>query len=198
MSVYEAPAVQFYFGDFLNDTADMTLEERGAYITLLGYAWINIGIPLDEKKIRRILGISPHKFSRIWPELLPKFFALPDKYVNPRMEEERAKQIAYRAAKAEAGRKGGQASAASRGGSSASDSLEANGQQNPSPSSSTSSSSYESPQPKDSLPITATSTAVVAREELELAEPVDPTNRDEALAELRDRIQPAEESRTAA
>lgn len=87
----------------------MTLEERGAYITLLGYAWINVGIPLDEKKIRRILGISPHKFSKIWPEVLPKFFPLYDRYVNPRMEEERGKQLDFRRSQSEKGKAGARA-----------------------------------------------------------------------------------------
>lgn len=49
-----------------------------------------------------------------------------------------------------------------------------------------------SPASKESSSFTATSTAVVAREE------VDPTHRDEALAELRSRVQPADEARTAA
>lgn len=169
--MYEAPAVQFYFGDFLNDTADMTLEERGAYITLLGYAWINVGIPLEEKKIRRILGISPHKFSKIWPELLPKFFAMPDGYMNPRMEEERAKQIAYRAKQAESGRKGGLAKAAANGGSEPTDSPLAKGKPEPTSSSSTSSSVLEShTTTKEPTSLDASSTGPVVRADLEDSE----------------------------
>ena len=178
--MYEAPAVQFYFGDFLNDTAHMTLEERGAYMTLLSYAWINEGLPLEEKKIRTLLGISPHKYSKVWPEIKSKFFALPDRYVNPRMEEERGKQAAYRAKQAAAGRKGGQAKASSNPTPVASDSLVAKPKPEPSSSSTTSSSTYGDQTTNEHSLISAN-----ALQPLETQSP-DEIERDDALKRLAD------------
>lgn len=104
----ESPAVQFYFGDFLMDTLHHTLEERGAYITLLGYAWKHPeGLPAETQKLARILGVGNKKMISLWSELEPFFQRKGDTYFNGRLEEERRKQAKRRAALAEAGRKGG-------------------------------------------------------------------------------------------
>ena len=104
----DAPAVQFYFGDFLVATAHLTLEERGAYITLLGYAWAHPeGLPEETQKLARVVGVGNKKMRSLWTEL-ERFFKLENgAYFNGRMEEERLKQAQFRAQRVEAGRKGG-------------------------------------------------------------------------------------------
>lgn len=87
--VYAPPAFQFYATDFLSDAPvmAMTLEERGAYITLLCVAWTEQGIPDDHKKLARLLRVSARKFAEIW-EALEVCWA-PDgsgRLVSPRME----------------------------------------------------------------------------------------------------------------
>ena len=52
----KAPAFQFYAGDFLSDlkVASMNMEERGIYITLLAYSWLENGLPADPEKLARL------------------------------------------------------------------------------------------------------------------------------------------------
>ncbi len=92
------PAFQFYAADFLVDTAVrlMTLEERGAYITLLAYAWTEGGIPQGMVQLARLCEVSVVDMERIWPALAPRWQLRGTFYVNPRMEKERQKQAAYR------------------------------------------------------------------------------------------------------
>ncbi len=97
-----APAFQFYPGDFLQDmnVSLMTLEEKGAYITLLSYAWLEGSIPADHEKLARLCSCSTEDIGRIWPALEPCF--RPKRrsngalLINKRLETERIKQRKYR------------------------------------------------------------------------------------------------------
>jgi uncharacterized protein YdaU (DUF1376 family) len=100
------PASLFYWQDFLGGTAMMDLEERGAYITLLCHAWDHEGIPTDERRLARILGVNKADFDRIWPIVKPKFEQRGDTFINPRMEKVRREQSEYRERQREAGIKG--------------------------------------------------------------------------------------------
>lgn len=79
--------LKFYGSDFLNATAGWTMEERGIYITLLWYSWVNDGLPADIDRIDRM---APGA-KRIWQTLDDKFPVCDDgKRRNPRMERDRA------------------------------------------------------------------------------------------------------------
>lgn len=114
----KSPAFQFYPKDFLSDShvVGMRLPERGAYITLLCFCWLDGSIPSDLDLLARYCQVSTAVFTRLWPALEPCFRAsdLPGRLYHPRVERERRKQETYRAYKADAGQKGGRAKADSK------------------------------------------------------------------------------------
>lgn len=106
------PAFQFYAGDFISDglVQAMTLEERGAHISLLCHAWMDEGIPQSPERLARLLGIDRKRFEKLW-EIVGEAWTSGNGYcegklVNARMERERMKQEAYRRDRSEAGRRG--------------------------------------------------------------------------------------------
>jgi uncharacterized protein YdaU (DUF1376 family) len=91
------PAFLLYPADFLSDlgSAMMTLEQRGAFITLLCHAWIEKGLPESEIELARLLRLTPRQFARtIWPRLASRFHLVGGRLVNLRLEAERARQDA--------------------------------------------------------------------------------------------------------
>lgn len=82
------PAVLFYSQDFMTGVADMTMEERGYYITLLAHQ--NIHGHMSEEYIRRIAPGCP-------AYVLEKFLRDEDgAYFNKRMEEEIGKRNKFK------------------------------------------------------------------------------------------------------
>lgn len=66
----DAPYFKFYPSDWLSDSSVqfMSLEEEGAYIRLLCYAWNegdNCGLPDDDKFISRLLKVSTRKWGKL-------------------------------------------------------------------------------------------------------------------------------------
>jgi uncharacterized protein YdaU (DUF1376 family) len=60
------PFMPFYPDAYLADTAQLTLEEQGAYMRLLCYLWINCGQVVDNNKIiARMLGIHVNKWLKL-------------------------------------------------------------------------------------------------------------------------------------
>lgn len=94
----KAPAFQFYASDFLTGTSIMTLEERGAYVTLLSLQWDAGAIPGDNlTAIGRGLGVSRRKAATLWVVIGGKFTRGADGlWRNDRLEQERRKQADYR------------------------------------------------------------------------------------------------------
>lgn len=79
--------LKFYGSDFLNSTASWSMEERGLYITLLWYSWVNDGLPADVGRIERM---APGA-AQAWEVLGGKFPVAEDgKRRNPRQERDRA------------------------------------------------------------------------------------------------------------
>ena len=68
MSLTKAPAFQFYAQDFLTGTMDMTMEEKGIYITLLSIQWSKGEIPKER------LGLLIHREWKEVPDLVKKKF----------------------------------------------------------------------------------------------------------------------------
>lgn len=110
MAREHAPAFQFYPKDFLTDgnVAVMSLQERGAYITLLCNCWIEGSIPIEPAKLARSCGVSVPVFQRLWPALAPCFRTNgnADRLIQPRLERERNKQEAFRHSQREKGASG--------------------------------------------------------------------------------------------
>jgi uncharacterized protein YdaU (DUF1376 family) len=95
--------LKFYGSDFLNATASWTMEERGIYITLLWYSWVNGGLPGEVDRIDRM---APGA-KACWPVLESKFAIGPDGLRrNPRQERDRATMRAKSESAAERGRRG--------------------------------------------------------------------------------------------
>lgn len=103
----KSPAFQFYPGDFLADrnVAAMTMEERGVYVTLLCFQWIDGPLPSDLGKLARMVHIAPEAFARLWEALGPCFdMATGTTIANGRMERERGFQAEGRSKRLEASR----------------------------------------------------------------------------------------------
>jgi uncharacterized protein YdaU (DUF1376 family) len=110
-----APAFQFYATDWRSDpdVSLMTLEEEGAYIRLLAFAWLNGSIPFEIPRIAAVLRIPEKKAQALWTSALNKHWVPTedgDALVNPRQEKQRLEYEELR----EKRRKAGQASADAR------------------------------------------------------------------------------------
>ena len=104
----KAPAFQFYAGDFLSDlkVASMNMEERGIYITLLAYSWLENGLPDNPEKLARLCG-NPDGWESSWLTVGECFFLADDgKLYNSKMEEIREELISYKNKMSSAGKKG--------------------------------------------------------------------------------------------
>lgn len=97
------PAVLFYTSDFLTGVIDMSMEERGMYITLLCYQHQKGHI--EEKTIRFLLGYAKDNL----PEVIMKHFKIDNegKYYNARMDLEKEKRSKFVETRRENGSKGG-------------------------------------------------------------------------------------------
>lgn len=106
----KAPAFQFYPSDFLSDqnVLAMSMAERGAYITLICLCWKS-PIPDDTSKLARLCNTSLVAFQKLWPAMSHCFRSDPEHrgfLIHPRLEKERAKQIAYRSRRSVSGKAG--------------------------------------------------------------------------------------------
>lgn len=88
------PSFQFYPGDFLSDhnVIGMSMEERGAYITLLCICWDQGHLPNDEKALARYLNGTSMDLSFVVGCFTEKDGVL----VHKRLMEERQKQDDYK------------------------------------------------------------------------------------------------------
>jgi uncharacterized protein YdaU (DUF1376 family) len=93
-----SPSFQFYPQDFLSDihVQSMTMEERGAYITLLCHCWIENGIPTDSRVVE-----GWFKQGSI---IARCFYEKDGVYRNKRLDLERQKHAAWRKKSQEGGR----------------------------------------------------------------------------------------------
>jgi uncharacterized protein YdaU (DUF1376 family) len=105
MAPEKAPAFQFYPRDFLSDgrVAGMSLEERGAYITLLCLCWLEHKLPAEPEKLARMVGVPLPAFRKLWAAIHPCFTEVPGGLVQKRLEKERQKQKEYRQRMADRG-----------------------------------------------------------------------------------------------
>ena len=98
---WKPPSYAHYAKEWLVDTAHLSLEEQGAFARLLDHQWLNTPLPSDERDKAKLLAVTLISFRRIWRRI-GQFFP---NGANPRLEEIRAEQLAFREQRAEAGRR---------------------------------------------------------------------------------------------
>lgn len=104
-----SPAFSFYPKDWLADgpVRELSYEQKGVYADLLSIYWLEGGLPADTARLARLVGMPAKKFSRLWPDIERCFRIEGDRIVQKRLEEEKAKQLAFRQRQAVKGAKGG-------------------------------------------------------------------------------------------
>jgi len=109
-----APAFQFYVGDFMTGTITMSLSEVGGYIRLLGHQWASGSVPGDDvSALARAMVCDRSEAETIWPKIRDKFRCKKDGlWRNSRLEKERQKQDTFRKLQSQKGKKGGRPKAA--------------------------------------------------------------------------------------
>lgn len=85
----------------------MSLEERGAHVTLLAWSWDNGPIPNDIKRIASILGVHKTIASRVIKHVFTRWIFEHDHWTNKRLEETRQKALNYSASRSYCGKHGG-------------------------------------------------------------------------------------------
>lgn len=100
------PYFKFYAGDWLAGVLSLSLEERGAYITLLAWSWEHGPLPQEKVKRARIMGASAAKFNTLWRTLGEFWVETPVGWINERLERERAKLAEQHAELSDAGKRG--------------------------------------------------------------------------------------------
>lgn len=103
---HRPPAMLLYCSSYLSSVSSWSLAERGAYMTLLCYAWDHDGVPTDEVSRRRILGCTKHEHEKIWRTVGQKFTEKNGLLVNVRQEAEREKNQKWREERSKSGKKG--------------------------------------------------------------------------------------------
>lgn len=95
MTETSSPAFQFYPGDFISDTMDMSAEEIGVYWLLICSCWKKKSLPFCEKKRAKISRISLKKFQKYWSNSLVLLFYYHEEsgtWQHSRLDKERDKQ----------------------------------------------------------------------------------------------------------
>lgn len=92
------PYMPFYVRDFLSATRSFSLEERGAYITMLAQTWDTGPLPKQPAKLAATIGCTPKELARVWKTVRAKFLETPAGLINVRLEDHRAKAEAKRQA----------------------------------------------------------------------------------------------------
>ena len=69
------PYMKLWVGDYLGDTAALSIEQSGAYLHLLMAMWSNDGwLPNDPKKLARVCRMSSSRWKRVVAPALDRFF----------------------------------------------------------------------------------------------------------------------------
>lgn len=104
----QPPAFQLYARDWLSgDARMMSHAEKGVFIDLLCFAWLEEGLPADPERLARVVGLSGRDFEKLWPAIAPNFTADDEgRLRNPRQEVYRAELKAFKDERSEAGKRG--------------------------------------------------------------------------------------------
>lgn len=95
-----SPAFQWYPEAYFSSSRvqRMSHTERGIYLDLLSYCWLENGLPTSIELLARMLRITPKRFERIWlgGPLHECFHERNGRLFNARQERERKKQREFR------------------------------------------------------------------------------------------------------
>ena len=103
------PWMPLYVADYLADTRRLSTVEHGAYMLLIMEYWRIGGLPSDDRKLARIVGLSEGEWAEIRGNIADLF---QDGWKHKRIETELEKAKAKNERRVEAGRRGGVAKAA--------------------------------------------------------------------------------------
>lgn len=108
MAPEKAPAFQFYPKDFLSDSnvLEMSMLERGVYITLLCICWTEGSLPSAADRLANMVSIPPKQFAKCWPVIRECFTERDGRYVHLRLDREREKQAEHRRRQSDKGSRG--------------------------------------------------------------------------------------------
>ena len=109
MSREKPPSFQFYPKDFISDehVAVMTMNERGIYISLICFCWLQGSIPNDVNTAGRMCGANQKEMRSAWPVVSARFQVDPEdasRLRHKRLDIERVKQNEWRSKSSEGGR----------------------------------------------------------------------------------------------
>ena len=114
-SVRRPPAYQEYASDVLaNETfSDMTLAERGLWLTMRLQCWVNDTVPADPQELARVLHLEHEAVKMALTPRVKSFFAehadRPDRLICSELDRYRVGMERRRQIKSEAGKKGADA-----------------------------------------------------------------------------------------
>jgi uncharacterized protein YdaU (DUF1376 family) len=86
-----APAIPLFGDAYIADTRHLSLEEHGAYLSLIMIAWRaeDCSLPDDDARLARVLGITTKKWAKLKPDVMA-FWALDDgRWTQKRLTKER-------------------------------------------------------------------------------------------------------------
>jgi hypothetical protein len=102
------PMQQWYPDAHIADTANLTLEEQGAYRLLMDHMWIKGGsLKNDDKEIARLLRISVKKWQKLKPKLEGYLLIYESILTHKRIQKDYKKACETSKINAENGRLGG-------------------------------------------------------------------------------------------
>lgn len=96
MSQNDLPMMPFFIKDWIAATVHLTDAERGAYVSLLAFQWVNGKVPPDVSQLARIMGTPDDQFQSRWNALSSKFDGDVQGLFNSRLEEHRKKALGLR------------------------------------------------------------------------------------------------------
>jgi uncharacterized protein YdaU (DUF1376 family) len=95
----QLPMMPFWPKEWIAGTMHWPCAERGAYISLLAFQWINGHVPPDVPQLARITGSSELEFEKLWQTVGAKFDAGTVGLFNRRAEEHRKEALRLRDAR---------------------------------------------------------------------------------------------------
>ncbi len=87
-----APALPLFGDAYMADTRHLSLEEHGAYLSLLLIAWRTAGccLPANDKRLAQMLGISAARWGKLKPTVMAFWTIENGSWVQRRLAKERA------------------------------------------------------------------------------------------------------------
>jgi uncharacterized protein YdaU (DUF1376 family) len=89
--VKKAPAMPLFGDAYMADTRHLSLEEHGAYLSLLMIAWRTDGcrLPDNDKRLSQMLGITGTRWAKIKPAIMAFWTRTSDGWEQKRLLKER-------------------------------------------------------------------------------------------------------------